>query len=396
MTAASDTCDVLIVGGGPAGSTCAWRLKQMGLDVEILDRATFPRDKVCAGWITPHTVDALQLDLNDYSNGRVLQPVSSFRVSVLPDGGWAPRHASRDRSVLVEYDQPVSYAIRRVEFDEYLLRRCGAAVREGVELRSIERDGEGWIVNSEVRSRVLVGAGGHFCPVARYLQARSRDGESDHVVMAQEAEYQLTGADLSRCGIEPETPELFFYPDLKGYAWCVRKEDWLNVGLGRDGEHQLSRWRDDFVNGLVATGRLNQRPTVPFKGHAYRLNSSPQHIVAGDGVFLIGDSAGLADSHSGEGIRPAVESALIAAELIARPDRRTAAEEYAEVLRDRFSSSDGGLVAALPDSLRNWLARRLLRRPKFVRDVVLDRWFLNRCQPRLSGSFGTPERTTRT
>ena len=49
-------CDVVIAGGGPAGSTCAWKLREAGLDVIVLDAASFPRDKVCAGWITPQVV----------------------------------------------------------------------------------------------------------------------------------------------------------------------------------------------------------------------------------------------------------------------------------------------------------------------------------------------------
>ena len=57
-----ETCDVLVVGGGPAGSTCAWKLRQAGADVTVIDRATFPRDKVCAGWITPPVINALGLD----------------------------------------------------------------------------------------------------------------------------------------------------------------------------------------------------------------------------------------------------------------------------------------------------------------------------------------------
>ena len=48
-----DTCDALVVGGGPAGSSCARALERAGLDVVVLDRASFPRDKVCAGWVTP-------------------------------------------------------------------------------------------------------------------------------------------------------------------------------------------------------------------------------------------------------------------------------------------------------------------------------------------------------
>ena len=62
-----DTCDCLVVGGGPAGSSCARALVQAGLDVLVLDKSRFPRDKVCAGWITPAVVDEVELDLTDYA-----------------------------------------------------------------------------------------------------------------------------------------------------------------------------------------------------------------------------------------------------------------------------------------------------------------------------------------
>ena len=61
-----ETCDALIVGGGPAGSSCAWKLQQHGMAVTVLDKALFPRDKVCAGWITPAVVASLEFDLDDY------------------------------------------------------------------------------------------------------------------------------------------------------------------------------------------------------------------------------------------------------------------------------------------------------------------------------------------
>jgi menaquinone-9 beta-reductase len=48
-----ETCDALVVGGGPAGSSCAWKLRQHGMAVTVMDKAPFPRNKVCAGWITP-------------------------------------------------------------------------------------------------------------------------------------------------------------------------------------------------------------------------------------------------------------------------------------------------------------------------------------------------------
>jgi flavin-dependent dehydrogenase len=80
---AMENCDVLIVGGGPAGSSCAWQLRKNGMDVMVMDKALFPRDKVCAGWITLAVVDALQLDTEDYGKQHVLQPISSFRTGLI-------------------------------------------------------------------------------------------------------------------------------------------------------------------------------------------------------------------------------------------------------------------------------------------------------------------------
>jgi choline dehydrogenase-like flavoprotein len=60
------SCDVLIVGGGPAGSAAAWKLTRGGADVLVLDRERFPRLKLCAGWITPEVVPYLQMDIASY------------------------------------------------------------------------------------------------------------------------------------------------------------------------------------------------------------------------------------------------------------------------------------------------------------------------------------------
>jgi menaquinone-9 beta-reductase len=77
------TVDAFVIGGGPAGSTCAWQLRRRGLDVAVLDRRSFPRDKVCAGWITPAVVEALELDLDDYGQARTLQPLTGFRIGMM-------------------------------------------------------------------------------------------------------------------------------------------------------------------------------------------------------------------------------------------------------------------------------------------------------------------------
>ena len=106
----SEACDVLIVGGGPGGSSCAWGLRDSGLDVQVLDKAVFPRDKVCAGWITPAVADLLELDLSDYEQDHVLQPITRFRTGVISGA-----------VIQTEYSQTVSYGIRRCEFDDYFL-----------------------------------------------------------------------------------------------------------------------------------------------------------------------------------------------------------------------------------------------------------------------------------
>ena len=123
-----DACDVLIVGAGPAGSSCAWKLRDSGLNVVILDRQTFPRDKVCGGWITPPVVEELEIDLEEYSGGHVLQNIHGFRTS---------RMGSRE--VETDYGRPISYGIRRCEFDDFLLKRCRARVHQGVPLTRLEQ-----------------------------------------------------------------------------------------------------------------------------------------------------------------------------------------------------------------------------------------------------------------
>ena len=98
-----DACDVLVVGGGPAGSSCASRLVHAGADVVVIDRARFPRDKVCAGWITPQVVTDLALDVDEYRRDRTFQAITGFRTGLA-----GPRPAVETR-----YDRPVSYGIRR-------------------------------------------------------------------------------------------------------------------------------------------------------------------------------------------------------------------------------------------------------------------------------------------
>ena len=368
-----DTCDVVIIGGGPAGSSCAWALRNSGLDVLVVDRAAFPRNKLCAGWITPLILDELEFTRDDYPVGLVMQPITGFRLSAI--GG---------PQVEIRGEQIVSYGIRRCEFDEFLLRRSGARLREGVALTSVERSDGTWLINGEIRARMLVGAGGHFCPVGRYLGNKG----SPAPVVAQEIEFEMPGAQAARSKIDGELPELFFCRDMKGYGWVFRKGDYLNVGLGRTDSHEISRHVKDFVSYLHET-RAVETPESGIAGHAYGLWGRTDRKILDDGVLLVGDAAGLAYPESGEGIRPAIESGLIAAHVILSAEGNYSAKNlslYRELLNARLQLERNrmdSLIQELPQVLKAFAGRQLLRNRSFCQNVVVNQWFLRIAEQRL-------------
>lgn len=369
---------MLIAGGGPAGSSCAWKLRQAGLDVVVVDKADFPRDKVCAGWITPQVIEDLALDPGEYRRGRTFQPITGFRVGLVGD----------DAHVETDYDRPVSFGIRRCEFDDYLLRRSGARLALSLPITNVRFDGGHWNVNDAIRAPMLVGAGGHFCPVARTLNGAAVRAP---VIAAQEAEFAVDSPGESSYPIAPERPELYFCRDLRGYGWCFRKQGYLNVGFGRLDAHALPRAAAGFVDFLKVRGRIPADAAWPWRGHAYLVSEPACRQPIGDGVLLIGDAAGLAYPQSGEGIRPAIESGLLAASAIldAKGDfRRERLQAYADAVRRRFGAGPVArlLSQVVPPGVPAAVAPRLLRRPWFVRHVVLDRWFLHRSEPPISRS----------
>lgn len=355
-----DSYDVLIVGGGPAGSSCAWGLRESGLRVAVLDKAVFPRDKTCGGWITPDVLNALEMDASAYARDRMLQPITGFRVGSI--GGSA---------LQTDYGEPVSYGIRRREFDDFLLRRCGAELVLGTALASLKHDADGWVANDSIRARLLVGAGGHFCPVVRLLGGK-QDGEAP--VVAQEVEFEMDAAQRAACRVRAEMPELYFCTDMKGYGWCFRKGDFLNVGLGRADRHELSAHVSGFVNFLKSAGRISFG-IPPMHGHAYLLNGLSPRTVAGDGYLLVGDAAGLAHLQSGEGILPAIESGLLAAMSILAGDGLAA---YQRAIAAPPLTTAMKVGSALPAPVLSLIAGGLLKTRWFVHNIVIGDWFLHR------------------
>lgn len=367
--------DVLIVGGGPAGSTCAWRLRELGADVLLLDKATFPRDKTCAGWITPPLVKLLQLDLDDYRRQHVLQPISRFCTGLMSGP-----------EIETDYAQVVSYGIRRCEFDHYLLQRARVPMQLGEPVNDLQRVADGWVVNHRWHASLLVGAGGHFCPVSRHL--RNSSGRTQTVVTAQEIEFEMSPHEVTQVTVAADRPELFFCDDLLGYGWCFRKQNVLNVGLGRADSHGLTDHVRAFCQFLRDRGKVTFELPDHFHGHAYALYDGASARLTDDRVLLLGDSAGLACEQSGEGIRPAVESAWLAAQVIHGATRDYSASRlarYAQQITARFGASPRSKVYSwLPAGWLHFAATRLLSSHWLTKSVVLDRWFLQLNTPALA------------
>ena len=367
------TYDAIIIGGGPAGSTFARQMVRAGGRPVILDRAHFPRVKLCAGWISPPVLEAVELDLEVYRQDHTLQEFRGFNIWRL--GG---------REVLAGYDRTISYGIVRSEFDEYLLRRSGAEVREGVEVTTIRREGQDLLVNDCWRAPLLIGAGGHFCPVARFLGASAR---TEKCLVTLELERELSTEEMAGYQVDAAYPELAYFDDFRGYGWCFRKGPFMNIGIGRTQPENLKGYLNMFLRRLIEKNKMPLETSfaaADFRGHAYKLHLVTPRPYLDDGVILIGDSAGLTYNFSGEGIRPAVVSARLAFDLVKEAGRDYSRESLAPY-RERLCQSFGQPVTgwrsraleALPSFWFRWAGKAMLGVPRWARSVAVDRMFLH-------------------
>ncbi len=286
---------VVIVGGGPGGSSCARRLSEAGVSCLIIDKEEFPRQKTCAGWVTPDVFKLLGIhpeqypfDLTIFRNLRI-----HFKGFPLPRPG-------------------TQFAIRRLEFDNWLL---GLSQTEFLrhEVKEIERSGSGYVLDGRIEAQVLVGAGGTHCPVARMVRPdkTARDGAR---IVALESEYPLDWQD-------PACRLWFFENKLPGYFWYIPKSGgYLNIGAGgnaaalkKTGSSIQDQW--EYLAGkLQREGLIKEDPPDP-RGYVYYLRGrSP--LPAEKDVYLVGDALGLATLDMGEGIGPAIYSGQLAAEAI--------------------------------------------------------------------------------
>jgi menaquinone-9 beta-reductase len=336
------TYDAIIVGGGPAGSTCAAILVNAGLHTLLLDSANFPRVKLCAGWLSAPVWEVLGIAPQAY-----------------PYGLWAFHHIHLQFRGRKYTKKSSGYFVRRYEFDEFLLRQSNVQTRENFFVRQIAKDREGyWVIDSQFRAKYLIGAGGSHCPVARSLFPKP----GNQPCGTQEREFEGTLADIAACraGADGE-PEILLHDDMKGYSWNVSKGQWLNVGTGTKVAREVlpawSKARAFFEgNGPAGTIPLSSRPMLDkMKGHGY-IGFDPnqlQSCQAGN-AFLVGDALGLAQPMTGEGILPAVLSGKLCATAIVGGEP----ESYARMLRTHPIIRDYTLLHALQSLVRKVLPNR--------------------------------------
>jgi flavin-dependent dehydrogenase len=289
--------EVIVVGGGPAGSAAAHHLKAAGADVLVLDKERFPRHKLCAGWITPQVVSDLQLEISAYPHSFL-----SFRRLQ-----WHLRG--------LKLPVPcVQHSIRRFEFDAWLLERSGAEVVQH-SVKEIHRDDKDFVIDGAFRCRYLVGAGGTSCPVRRAL--------FDSVVPRARALQTVTlELEFPYDWQDPDCHLWFFEHGLPGYSWYVPKASgWLNVGVGAMATRLKQRGENIREHWQYLASKLERQfgirmPSDP-TGYSYYVRG-PLEVARIDNAFLTGDAAGLATRDMCEGIGPAIRSGQLASQAIVK------------------------------------------------------------------------------
>jgi menaquinone-9 beta-reductase len=289
--------DVIVIGGGPAGSACAQKLVQAGARVAVVDRAQFPRLKLCAGWVTPQALADLDLSPADYPHR-----INTFEEIV-----------AHVKGLSFKLHNP-QHSIRRIEFDDFLLQRSGAPVISHA-VKRIERVGARYVLDEQYTCDYLVGAGGTRCPVYKHLFREHNPRARELQAATYEYEFPYAYSD-ERCHL------WFFDGDLPGYSWYVPKADgYVNCGIGgmaellkARGDDVKSQWRH-FTNRLHEQGMLNDAPALKPKGYSYYLRGKVD-VVHLDNAYIVGDAAGLATRDLCEGIGPAIRSGQRAAHSI--------------------------------------------------------------------------------
>jgi geranylgeranyl reductase family protein len=351
---AGEEAQVIVVGAGPAGSAAALHLARSGVDVLLLEKGGFPREKVCGDGLTPRGVHQLvtmgvDIDAPGWMRSRGMRWVC---------GG---RRAHIDWPALGHYPDFGLTRTRR-DFDEILVRHAaaaGARLRTGVKATGPVTDRAGRITG------VRALAGPEQAPVVhRAPLVISAEGASARTALAMGLDRDpgrpmaTAARRYYRSPARTHDPYLELWADLRcsrtgrdlpGYGWIFPLGDGrVNVGLGalphrRHGAVDLRASFDQWLARLPQEwGLREENADSPLRSAALPMgfNRRPQYRK---GLLLVGDSAGMISPWSGEGIAEAMEAAAVAAETVAlalaRPDgprREQALHRYPAELNRRW------------------------------------------------------------
>ena len=368
---ASETYDVAIVGAGPAGSTCALALHNSGLKTALIDKNSFPRDKVCGDAIPArcekvlHAIDPL-----------LAQRLREFHQKVDIKGC---RIVAPNRAFFDFFFHTPGYCSERLHFDDFLLQLAldwsSVDLYDGYDLSGIEGEAGRWQLRSrdgvEIYCRALIGCDGAQSLVSRQLTERKMS--KDHHCAAVRAYYENI-ADL-----DPGKMEIHFLQEhLPGYFWIFPLPDnRANVGFGMLSSRISERGvglRQSLEEIVSQAPGLRERFASavlhgPVTGFGLPLGSRKVEM-SGAGFLLCGDAAALIEPATGEGIGNAMLSGRLAAEHIA------AALKAGDLSAHRLKAYDQAVYAKIwKDLRRKYLAQKYLGdRPGMMN------WLVNRAQ----------------
>lgn len=308
--------DVAVIGGGPAGSAVAARLADEGLKVALIDRQTFPRDKVCGDYVSQLALAELdEMGVKDFKDINLIR-----RGAIFVDGDQIAEHRLPASPGVADYGA----VIPRKKLDEQIWQK---AIRNGARdlsnhaFQRYEINGNRVDVHlkgsvQRIRARVVVGADGSASRVARQLDRTSL--KRFHRVVAIRAYYENVAGPMDRCDVH------YSHTAFPGYCWLFPSgHGCANVGLGMLSETTPSH--EEKLSGLLEQAveqdsglreRLaNSTLVAKFTG-APLATFDPKRPLVGERVLLVGDAAGLINPLNGEGIQYALESARWAAETL--------------------------------------------------------------------------------
>ncbi|MCB0967725.1 MAG: NAD(P)/FAD-dependent oxidoreductase [Ilumatobacter sp.] len=310
------TCDVVVVGAGPAGSAAAIELARAGRSVVVVDKATFPRDKCCGDGLTTLALRELE------ALGFDPDPIDGwFDV----DAAWLRSPEGRETRVPLPERGRYAAVCPRAELDDALVRLArstGATVIEGVTVRDVDVRDDRVVVAvdgagvGQIHARYVVAADGMWSPVRKSL-GLGIDGYRGEWHAFRQYVSKVTGPAAERLIV-------WFEPDLlPGYAWSFPLPgNRANIGFGvlRDGDRKVrdmaELWRDllqrpHVVEALGPDAELEGRHTAwPIPA---RIDEVP---LTHERVLFVGDAAAATDVMTGEGIGQALQTGRLAARAI--------------------------------------------------------------------------------